>query len=65
MEKYFDLFCAKKYTSYSNDRVNNSVKSKINAGNMTTLNCPEEIYLSNKLAHPWASMTKFTRGGVS
>ena len=32
---------------------------------MTTLNCPEEVYLSKKLIshHPWAHMVKFTRAG--
>ena len=32
---------------------------------MTSLNCPEEVYLSEQIIkhHPWASMAKFTRGG--
>jgi glutamate-1-semialdehyde aminotransferase len=32
---------------------------------MTTLNCPEEVYLAEKLIkiHPWADMVKFTRTG--
>ena len=32
---------------------------------MTSLNCPEEVYLSEQILkqHPWASMSKFTRGG--
>ena len=32
---------------------------------MTTLNCPEEVSLAEKLIelHPWAKMAKFTRTG--
>ena len=32
---------------------------------MTSLNCPDEVYLANKLIniHPWADMVKFTRSG--
>jgi len=65
--KYLDMFCAvgTSILGYSNEKVNKSVSNNINKGNLTTLNCPEEIYLSKKLIkhHPWASMVKFTRGG--
>ena len=32
---------------------------------MSTLNCPEEVYLSEKLIlmHPWSNMVKLTRSG--
>ena len=32
---------------------------------MTTLNCPEEVYLAEKLIklHPWAGMVRFSRSG--
>ena len=35
------------------------------AGNMSTLNCPEEVYLAEKLVelHPWADMVRFARSG--
>src|SRR5207342_2924631 len=35
------------------------------AGNMSTLNCPEEVYLAEKLVemHPWAEMARFARSG--
>ncbi len=65
--KYFDMFCAvgTSILGYSNENVNTSVLSNIKKGNMTSLNCPEEVYLAKKLIkhHPWASMAKFTRGG--
>ena len=41
---------------YSNSEVDNAVKTAVSKGNMTTLNCPEEVYLAEKLInlHPWA-----------
>ena len=34
-------------------------------GNLSTLNCPEEVYLADKLIdiHPWANMVRFARSG--
>ena len=65
--KYFDIFCAvgTSILGYSNANVNNSVSAIIQRGNMTSLNCPEEVYLAEQILkqHPWASMAKFTRGG--
>ena len=65
--KYLDMFCAvgTNVLGYSNDRVNKSVIKKILMSNMSSLNCPEEVKLAEKLIkhHPWASMAKFTRGG--
>ena len=50
---------------YNHSGVNKAVKEVLNKGNMTTLNCPEEVYLAEKLIkiHPWADMVKFTRTG--
>ena len=50
-KKYFDVFCAvgTSILGYSNDRVNNSVKSKINAGNMTTLNCRRNLFIKTNI----------------
>ena len=66
-DKYLDMFCAvgTSVLGYSNDKVNKSVQNNINKGNMTSLNCPEEVYLSKQIIkhHPWASMVKFTRSG--
>ena len=32
---------------------------------MSTLNCPEEVFLAEKLIemHPWAEMVRFARSG--
>ena len=50
---------------YGHPEVDEAVKKNIDNGNMSTLNCPEEVYLSEKLIqmHPWAEMVKFTRTG--
>ena len=50
---------------YGNDEVDNSVKDSISKGNMSSLNCEEEVLLAEKLIamHPWSSMAKFTRTG--
>ncbi len=65
--KYLDMFCAvgTSILGYNNKSINNSVQKNIDKGNMTTLNCPEEVLLAKEIIkhHPWASMTKFTRGG--
>jgi glutamate-1-semialdehyde 2,1-aminomutase len=51
---------------YSNSKIDNHVKKIINKGTMSTLNCAEEVFLSQKLIemHPWSSMCKFTRTGA-
>ena len=65
--KYLDMFCAvgTSVLGYSYEKIDKSVNKNILKGNLTTLNCPEEVYLSKELIkhHPWASMVKFTRGG--
>ena len=50
---------------YSNKFVDRSVKNTIRKGNMSTLNCPEEVLLAEKLIqiHPWAQMARFARSG--
>ena len=42
-----------------------AVKKTISKGNMSTLNCPEEVLLAEKLIslHPWASKVRFARSG--
>ena len=66
-DKYLDMFCAvgTSVLGYGNVKVTNSILKNINKGNMTTLNCPEEVYLSKQLInhHSWADMVKFTRAG--
>ena len=34
---------------YGNEEVDKSVKEVVQKGNMSTLNCPEEVYLAEKL----------------
>ena len=50
---------------YCNSEVDNAVKKVIKKGNLTTLNCPEEVILAEKLLsmHPWAGKVKFARTG--
>ena len=65
--KYLDMFCAvgTSILGYSHKKIDDSVIKNILCGNLTTLNCPEEVFLSKMLIkhHPWASMVKYTRGG--
>jgi glutamate-1-semialdehyde 2,1-aminomutase len=50
---------------YGNDEVDAAVMGTIRDGNMSTLNCPEEVYLAEKLIeiNPWADMVRFARSG--
>jgi len=50
---------------YGHPEVDEAVHSTIEQGNMSTLNCPEEVYLAEKLVdlHPWADMVRFARTG--
>jgi glutamate-1-semialdehyde 2,1-aminomutase len=50
---------------YGHPEVDEAVRQVVDKGNMTTLNCPEEVYLAEKLLelHPWAEMARFARSG--
>ena len=50
---------------YSHPKVDEAVRRTIDAGNLSTLNAPEEVYLAEALIalHPWAGMARFTRSG--
>lgn len=50
---------------YGNDVVDAAVTETVRKGNMSTLNCPEEVYLAEKLIeiNPWADMVRFARSG--
>ncbi len=50
---------------YGHPEVDDAVRRTIDAGNMSTLNCPEEVYLAEKLVeiHPWAEMVRLARTG--
>jgi glutamate-1-semialdehyde 2,1-aminomutase len=50
---------------YGNDEVDAAVTQTVKKGNMSSLNCPEEVYLAEKLIeiNPWADMVRFARSG--
>lgn len=50
---------------YGHPEVDAAVHKTVDAGNMSTLNCPEEVYLVEKLLelHPWADMGRLARSG--
>ncbi|WP_396146319.1 aminotransferase class III-fold pyridoxal phosphate-dependent enzyme [Flavobacterium sp.] len=50
---------------YGNDEVDAAVLETVKNGNMSTLNCPEEVYLAEKLIelNPWADMVRLARSG--
>ena len=50
---------------YGHPEVDSAVASTLAAGNMSTLNCPEEVWLAERLIqlHPWADMARFARSG--
>ena len=66
-KKYIDMIflVGTNTLGYSNQNIDKEVKKSIKKGNMTTLNCKEEIDLAQLLIklHPWADQVKFTRGG--
>ena len=66
-KKYIDMICAvgTNILGYANRKIDNAVKKTINNGIMSTLNCPEEVYLSEKLLkmHRWANKIKYCRSG--
>ncbi len=67
-KKYIDMSLMGVGTNvlgYSNTIIDKAVNKAISKGNMSTLNCPEEVELAEKLIsiHPWAQMAKFTRSG--
>ena len=50
---------------YGDSKVDAAVMKAIKLGNLSTLNCPEEVKLAKKLIelHPWFQMVKFARTG--
>jgi glutamate-1-semialdehyde 2,1-aminomutase len=50
---------------YGNEEVDSAVLETVRNGNMSTLSCPEEVYLAEKLIelNPWADMVRFARSG--
>jgi len=50
---------------YSHPEVDRAVQQVVRDGNLATLNCPEEVYLAERLVelHPWADMVRLARSG--
>ena len=50
---------------YGHPEIDRSVSNVVKHGNMSTLNCPEEVNLAERLVemHPWAHMVRFARTG--
>ena len=50
---------------YCHPEIDEAVKKTITDGNMSSLNAPEEVELSERLIdlHPWAEMVRFARSG--
>lgn len=66
--EYTDMFIMGIGTNtlgYGDPEVDDAVRGTIDSGNMSTFNCPEEVYLAEKLVelHPWADMVRFARSG--
>ncbi len=66
--KYIDMSLMSVGTNilgYSNNHVNNAVVKAINKSNMSSLNCFEEVLLSEKLIdiHPHFDMARYARSG--
>jgi glutamate-1-semialdehyde 2,1-aminomutase len=66
-KKYLDMTClvGQSPLGYSNKRFHDYLKKIVDNGNMTTLNCSEEVLLTKQLLkiHPWANQAKYTRSG--
>jgi glutamate-1-semialdehyde 2,1-aminomutase len=50
---------------YGQPEIDEAVLKVVSAGNMSTFNCPEEVYLAERLVelHPWADMVRLARTG--
>jgi glutamate-1-semialdehyde 2,1-aminomutase len=50
---------------YGHPDVDAAVLQTVDKGNMSTLNCPEEVFLAERLVelHPWSEMVRFARSG--
>ncbi len=50
---------------YGHPEVDDAVLKTVKSGNMSTLNCPEEVYLAEKLTnmHTWSGGVRFARSG--
>lgn len=50
---------------YGDEKVDLAVRQTVDSGNMSTLNCPEEVWLAERLVelHQWADMVRLARTG--
>ncbi|WP_415890199.1 aminotransferase class III-fold pyridoxal phosphate-dependent enzyme [Neptuniibacter sp. SY11_33] len=50
---------------YGHPKVDEAVQRAVRQGNMSSLNCPEEVMLAERMValHPWADMVRFSRAG--
>jgi glutamate-1-semialdehyde 2,1-aminomutase len=67
-QKYIDMSIMGIGTNtlgYGHPEVDEAVQKTVVSGNMSTLNCPEEVFLAEKLIeiNPWADMVRFARSG--
>ena len=67
-KKYYDISLmgvGSNILGYANSSVDNAVKRAISKSNISTLNCPEEVELCERLIdmHPWANMARLARTG--
>jgi len=66
-KKYLDMmfFVGTSTLGYNQPDVNEQVKKIIDLGVMSSLNCKEEVLLSEKLVelHPWSEMVRLCRSG--
>lgn len=65
---YYDCFLMGVGTNtlgYANEAVDEAVAKVVKEGNLTSFNCPEEVWLAEKLIelNPWAGGVRYTRGG--
>ena len=68
-KKYYDLSlmgCGTNILGYSNSDVDKSVMKIVKTGNLSTLNCAEEVLLAEKLIsiNSWAQKALFARTGA-
>jgi len=50
---------------YGHPEIDGAVRRVVDQGNMSTFNCPEEVYLAERLVelHPWSDMVRLARTG--
>ena len=68
LKKYTDMALMGVGTNilgYCHPEIDGAVEKTIKKGNLSSLNCPEEVLLAERLIelHPWADMVKFARTG--